>query len=390
MTELTAPPQPYAYLRVGLLNAQPVFESIGTTVPLEGADLADVLKNGLDYILLGPQDLRSSDALETLIACEGEGIPTVLRAERVEDLQAPVAAAVSHVVTFSAEVHRSALSQVGSERALLLEPPVDPVEALLEGRGTSEALVPEAVSRRRELIAARSPKALMDRLAGFLGFAVEPEPLVTAVVVSRKAENLDHSLQNLARQQYPRLDVLLTIDPLYEQQARELTAQWEIPVRLVVAQSRSTLADRLNLGVLHALGELVTVFEENALYGPHHITDLVQAVQHSGAQLVGKASWYVYDGAKGRMVPRAAAVQRTYDETPALGTMLLRRETAQRLGFTRRATGTNWPLAERLLNAGASIYSVHAYDTVIPKKGQTLQELSGLASGSEAFPFGSF
>src|SRR5699024_2057935 len=138
---------------------------------------------------------------------------------------------------------------------------------------------------------------------------------------------------------------------------------------------------------LRAHGELVTVIEENALYGPHHITDLVQAALHSGAALVGKASWHVYDEVEDRMVHRAPGAQRTFGELPALGTMMLRRETARRFGFTRRASGINWPLAKRMADEGAGVYSIHAYDTVLPKKGQSLCQLADRVHGSDAFLF---
>lgn len=396
MSELGSYPAPYPYLRIGYLSVPRRFErssllwGIGTRVDLEVADLTDELKYGLDLVVVEASDLESPRVLDVLIACEGAGIPTVLSVVHVEDLHSSIAGVVSHMVTINPAAHREALAQVGTERALLLNAVADPAEVLLDGIGSVGALTPEAITRRRRIIETQSPKTQADALASFLGFTVEPPPLVTAVVVSRRAENLDVSLANLKRQQYPRLDALLTVDPMYEQAARKATARWDIPVRIVVSQAGSTLADRLNLGVSHVNGELVTVVEENALYGSHHVTDLVQAIQHAGAHIVGKASWHVFDAARGEFVIRASGLQRSFGATPALGTIMLRRETAQAFGFSRRASGTNWPLPARLMNAGGNIYSVHAYDTVLPKRGQALREISTRAPGSGALPFENF
>lgn len=386
-------PASYPYLRIGYLTApgrgeRPwLLEGIGTPVVLDQADLPYVLKLGLDLVLVESSGLDSAESLDTLIACEGAGIPTVLHALQVADLSSSIAAVVSHIVTTDPAVYRAALTQVGAERALLVKPVVDPRAVLMSGTDSTDGLTPEAITERRNVIEEQSPKAQADALAALLGFTVEPPPLVTAIVVSRKAENLDGTLENLKRQQYPRIDVLLTVDPLYEQAAREATERWDIPLRIVTAQPGSTLADRLNLGVYYAHGELVTMIEENALYGSHHIIDLVQAIQHTAALLVGKASWHVYDEAKRDMVIRAPGLQRSYGETPALGTMMLRREIAQHFGFTRRASGINWPLAERLADTADALYSIHAYDTVLLRKGQTLDKLSTGARHSSAFPF---
>lgn len=391
-------PRPYPYLRIGYINreqgqrGQPesrMLQGVGTPVELADVDLLDAIKHGLDLVVVDASELRHEGILDTLIACEGAGIPTVLHAVRMEDLDRSVATVVSHIVTTDFAVHRAATAQVGRERALLVDPVVAPSETLMSETESAEGLSPEAISRRRTMIERQSPKAQADAFAEWLGFTVEPPPLVTAIIVSRKAENLDVTLANLRRQEYPRIDVLLTIDPLYEKKAHEATARWDIPVRIVCARTSSTLADRVNLGLAHAHGELVTVVEENALYGSHHITDLVQAIEYSGAHLVGKASWFVYDENKERLVARAPGLQRKFGEVPALGTMMLRRETAQNFGFVRRASGINWPLAERLTEAGGSIYSVHAFDTVLPRKAHHLEELFARVPDSGAFPFGS-
>lgn len=400
MNDLDAVPAQYPYLRIGHLGEEShrddgrILEGIGTHVTLESADIEEEIKHGLDLAVISPSLLESADApaeldaaLDLLIACEGSGIPTVLFAEGEEDLETRVAGVVSHVVTTDASVYRSATTRFGRERALLVKSVFNPRKVLLEGAGETEALTPEAVARRRTTIDERSPKAQADAIAEWLGFTVEPLPTVTAIVVSRKAENLDVTLANLRRQEYPNIDVLLTIDPMYAQAAREAISEWDIPARLEVSQPGGTLADRLNLGIFRAHGDLVAVFEENALYGSHHISDLVQAALYSGADLVGKASWHVYDEAKDIMVARAPATQRSFGELPALGTMMMRRETASRFGFTRRASGINWPLTERVSNEASGVYSIHAYDTVLPKKGQDLRSLERRTHESSAFPF---
>ena len=155
----------------------------------------------------------------------------------------------------------------------------------------------------------------------------------------------------------------------------------------MVANTRSTLADRLNLGIEHAHGQLVTIFEETMAYGPHHLTDLVQALEHSGAHLVGKASWFELDVTTGVTSQKHPAKQRRFEQVLAAGSMLLHRASAQTLGFNRRAAGINWPIGHRVLEAGGTIYAVHAYDTVTLRRGQSPADFPIDLALPAAFPF---
>lgn len=388
MAELPPLPEPYPYLRTGFLNTSPLPEQLGAAIDLDGMTAAGMegeLRNGLDFVVLGPgpadqgaeADQISEEILTVLIACEAAGIPTILRADSPADLDSPVAAVVSHAVTGRQEIFADLMGRYGPERAFLLEEVVDPHQVLM----SSPAGSAEEVVRRRELVAAHGPKAQADRLVSFLGLPAEPEPLVSALIVSRKAEHLQHSLENLRRQHYPRVEPLLVIDPLYESQARQATADWEMPLRIVVSNRRSTLADRLNLGAQHAGGDIVSVIEESALYGPHHLVDLVQAVQHSGAHLVGKASWCVQDQ-DGDTRIRAPKLQYAFGKVPAVGTLTMARETARRVGFVRRSGGINRVLTQRILDQGGMVFSIHAYDTILLRNGQRIDDLSiaGLAA----------
>lgn len=422
-----AAPQPYPYLRLAFLNAQPLPQGTGQHVdlgPVPDADFADTLaaelKTGLDALVIGaggsnppaethsptgsaaPNDAPATindRALEALIACETASVPTALLAQTEGDMTSSVSAVVSHAVTFSPVLFEQLRARFGPERALLLEEAVDPREALLGGADPEQAageklpadhLSPERITQRRELVAQRSPKGQADRLVEFLGLPVEPEPLVTAVLISRHAQNLPHTLANLKRQTYSRIDPLLVIDPVYENKARELTAEWDLPLRIVVANPRSTPADKLNLGVQHAHGDMVAVIEETGFYGAQYLTDQVQALQYSGADVVGKASWYTWDAEKNIPVLHAGSRQWRTDQLPATGTLVFRRETARALGFFRRGKSVNGTFAERLRAAGGTVLSTHAVDTVLLKGKQTLQDIPASVLESEAvLPTGS-
>ena len=238
MPELPPLPQPYPYLRVGHYGAAALPEGIGTHIDLTRVDVDQALADGLDCVVVsaaGSTERFAPQMLQLLTACEAAGVPTVLRTGLQEDLRSPVAAVVSHLALETEELYGQALRMVGPERAFAIQQPVDPCQVLTQGTEDPHQLSPEAIAERREALAEKSPRAQADRFMRFIGLPVEPEPLVTALIISRHAKNLHYSLENLKRQNYPRIDPLLVIDPIYEQQAREITADWDIPVRIAAA-----------------------------------------------------------------------------------------------------------------------------------------------------------
>ena len=212
-------------------------------------------------------------------------------------------------------------------------------------------------------------------------------PLVTVLLVIRSAAFLDHVEANLRRQAHARIDPLLIVDPLYADEATQAVQRWAAPPRIVVSNARSTLADRLNIGIRHAHGEMVAVFEETYAYGPYHVTDLVHALNYSGAHVVGKASWFEYDPSTDTFAHRYAGKARRFQQTLAAGSMLMHRGSAQALGFTRRAAGINWPVGQRVQKAGGTIYAVHAYDMVTLKRGYTPADFPPDSVLTSAAPF---
>lgn len=371
-------PRPYPHLRIGHLGTPALPEGVGTAIDLDGAHIATELSRGLDAIIVTADGSELSirpKLLEMLIACESAAVPTVLRVMRPSDLDSPVAAVVSQIAAESPKLYELALSQVGTERAFLIEPVIDAAAELTAPFTDDEGAPVEEIARRRNAVVAHAPVVQACRFLDFLDLPIEPEPLVTAIIISRHAKNLDTTLQNLQRQSYARIDPLLVIDPLYEQAARDSVAEWDIPVRVVVSPPRPTAADRLNLGVQHAHGSVIAVIEETGLYGRDYLTDQVQALQHSGAHLVGKASWCVWNEEQQRSVVHAGAKQLRFDQVPALGTMVFHRETALALGFVRRRPATNRVFADAIRAQGGTVFVSHAYDAVLLQKGQTLADL---------------
>lgn len=369
-------PRPYPYVRVGRMHTTFALPELDHEIDLLSTDLDDELECGLDFVLIGAQaqqDRIPNEMLDVIIRLETEGIPTVLVTESIEQLETPLAAVVSHLVTQREEVFREALGREGAERVFHYQPAVDSLDLLMQKADTTA----EAAARR-EQIAQRSPLAIKEQFFAFVGLPAEPIPLVTVLLVCRKALHLDAALENLRRQNYARLDPVLVVDPDVADTAEAAVKSWDIPLRMFVSRSRSSIAERLNQGVQQAHGEVIAIFEEAAEYGPDYLADQLQALQYSGAHLVGKASWLVWNQAQNRIEIRDRGAQGVFDAVPALGTMVMYRETAKQLGFSRRASRLNESFAKEIHSRRGRSFVAHAFDTLLLKRGQQRADFASL------------
>jgi hypothetical protein len=177
---------------------------------------------------------------------------------------------------------------------------------------------------------------------------------------------IDRVRTNVARQVYPDVELVVVARGLDTTQLRSQVAGWEVPTQVLDTPNGTRAGDRLNLGVTAASGELVALFHEEGVYGPHHLDDLVLALGYAGAEIVGREQHGVYDAQQDQTVlPPPDAGERA-SESVSAWTMLLRRETALRFGFLRRSRGVDWPLTQRVRAAGGVVYSTHPFDTLLP------------------------
>ena len=247
-----------------------------------------------------------------------------------------------------------------------LDPAVVAALALPRGdRGLARAL---RTTRQRR--AAASAHGGVLRLARHLaGATVEDAglPSVSVLLVSRRPDLLPTVLDQLAAQTYRNLEVVVVVhgERAFEVPARlrglvthSVALGADVPFGAVLAHA-TTLAD----------GELLTKVDDDDLYGPHHVWDLVLAWLSSGAQVVGKRAQYVYVAERDVTVHRKLAVENVV-KVVAGGTMLLSAADLAAVGGWRPVPrSVDRGLLERLHEAGGSIYATEGLGYVYVRHG---------------------
>lgn len=197
-------------------------------------------------------------------------------------------------------------------------------------------------------------------------------PSVTALLVTRRPQLALGALRMMAAQTYPALEVLVGLHGVARTPALEAAVAGAVrPVSIVDLPADATLGQALGITTSRASGSIVTKVDDDDLYGPDHIWDLVLARATSGATVVGKAAEFVTFDQRGITVRRHRMQSSVYDRVVAGGTIMVSRGDLEVLGGWRPVpSGVDRAFLDRVLQAGALIYRTWPFGFVYRRHGE--------------------
>lgn len=216
------------------------------------------------------------------------------------------------------------------------------------------------IDRARAALRHHAPSSWVDTLVGGVGLPIAPPPRVTALIPLRGDRWLEQVEATVAAQEGIELDALLLAPVAVASAVEQRVAAWRAPARVLATEPHHTLGDRLNLGLGRAVGDFVAVLDDAARYAPSHLVDLVLMLDVTTADVVGRSERYVYDPERGLIARLGAGTALRAAARPAMGTLLLRRETALRFGFLHDAGTHDEFLAARIRAAGGRAFAAAA------------------------------
>ena len=186
-------------------------------------------------------------------------------------------------------------------------------------------------------------------------------PRVSILLATRRPERLRDALAAVARQTYPRLELVLALHGEGFSGARRRVGAMACAARIVRVGAAEPLGSVLNTAADAASGTLLTKMDDDDLYGADHVWDLVLAHEYSQAKLVGKELEYVYLAASDRTLHRLAGGGESYTGRIAGGALLIAREDLRHLGGWRQVPrAVDDALCEDVAAAGGRIYRTHS------------------------------
>ena len=140
---------------------------------------------------------------------------------------------------------------------------------------------------------------------------------------------------------------------------------------MVPADADLTLGACMNLGVEAATGDLVAKVDDDNFYGAHYLTDLVRALDYSGADVVGKWAHLVHLESSGATLLRFEKAEHRFVEQVQGGTLLMRRSVAERIRFEDLPRRVDTTFLAKVRAAGLTVYAADRFNFVSVRRADT-------------------
>ena len=198
-------------------------------------------------------------------------------------------------------------------------------------------------------------------------------PAVSILLATKRPDHLDWAVGNVARQSYPRLQLVLALHGgEFETAAVErVVERLQMPARVVRVGGGHTLGAVLNAAVKEATGVLLAKMDDDDLYGPDHIWDLVLAHEYSGAEIVGKPLETVYLADRNQTVRQYRLQGETFNRHVLGATLLISRHDLDRVGGWQRVRSReDVALVAGVLRNGGGVYRTHGSGCLVIRHGE--------------------
>lgn len=196
------------------------------------------------------------------------------------------------------------------------------------------------------------------------------DPSVSVGIATMRPEYLEHVLNTFESQTWSRKQLLLGLHGFtLAEVAPELRERVSRAAIVVEWPIDGLFGDLLRNLTLRADGDLFAKMDDDDWYAPHHLEDLVYALQYSGAALVGSGVQFVYMHSADVTIRRSIDQSYRYGGHPGGPTFLAARDIVLRAGNwprVRRAVDTG--LNEAIIALGGSVYQSHAHNFLFNRR----------------------
>jgi hypothetical protein len=196
-------------------------------------------------------------------------------------------------------------------------------------------------------------------------------PSVSLLLATHRRDHLPEALRQVARMHYPRLEVVVGLhgEDMHDDEVRRAVLGLPHPARTVDIDRAATLGEAMQRLSTVADGSLVAKIDDDDVYGPEHVWDLVVARDYSGAQLVGKALDWVYLAAEDATLFRPTYPAEKYDDFVCGGTMLIAKSDLLDVGGWRPVPrSVDRGLLDDVLAGGGLVYRTHGLGYVYVRR----------------------
>lgn|GEM_PF-987299 len=210
---------------------------------------------------------------------------------------------------------------------------------------------------------------------------VEPAPKVACLLATMRPERLEACLERFRRDSYPEKELIVVLhgSGIDMAAARELVRDDE-PIRILQLGDSHSLGDCLNFAFAHTDAPFWTKVDDDDIYGPAYLGDLMLHQRAVGTPLLGKPIAFVYFDAGDELhwIPSWAEQRSLRLTQPGHGLPLLaggslfgRREVLEAVPFSgRRRRGSDSDFLRRCQEQGHAALATDCFNFALYRSGR--------------------
>lgn len=195
-----------------------------------------------------------------------------------------------------------------------------------------------------------------------------PSGSTSVIITTNRPYSLEFIRGNISRQSLDGIQLVLASHG-FEWSSSQIDEVRQIPnidnVVYFVAPQENQLGQNLNELVAHSDGSLVFRMDDDDWYGPNYLRDMKNAIQYSGADLVGKAASYIYFENRDQTILTYAGHEHRYTDFIRGATFSGPRDTFLSNPFDEIGRSEDSSMLKRLMGAGGLIYSADRFNFIV-------------------------
>ncbi|MGQ9450385.1 glycosyltransferase family protein [Leclercia sp. TB492] len=188
---------------------------------------------------------------------------------------------------------------------------------------------------------------------------------VSVIMCTNRPKNIDIMISNYQRQAHTNKELLIILnnDSFDIRVVKEKTK--EIPnVQILQLSQDKTLGDCLNYGVTHATGDYIAKMDDDDIYGRNYLVDTLLAFDFSGADIIGKDSYFCYIESQNVMAIKQPGKDNRYSDFISGGTLVIRKSVFDKVKFQSRNRGEDTNFLSDCKKNNFIIYSSDKYNFI--------------------------
>ncbi len=188
---------------------------------------------------------------------------------------------------------------------------------------------------------------------------------ITIITCTRRPDAIHNIFENYKRQELRKKELIIILhnNSMDKNKWRE-AAQGYMNVKVFQIKESKTLGECLNIGAKHASFDIIAKFDDDDYYGPKYLNEALKAFRTTKADVVGKATSYVYFEKDKILTLRNTGRENCYAQHVDGPSIIFRKRVLKKVRFRNISLGEDYWFCKDCLTNGLKIYSTSRFHHV--------------------------